>query len=40
MSWKFYARCLFWRGHSTAHIAYKLGRTINEVEAVLFARVP
>jgi hypothetical protein len=39
MIWRFHARVLFWRGHSTGYIAQRLGRTINEVERALFVRV-
>lgn len=39
MTWRFKARYLWWRGHSIAEIARRCGRTMNDVERLLFVKV-
>lgn len=36
LPWRLQARILFWLGHSVPYIALFTGRTMNEVEALLY----
>lgn len=38
LPWRWQARILAWMGHSVPHIALATGRTMNEVEALLYPR--